>query len=120
MVGQPATCDGLHGAVAAVAAGDGETQCLKVRSDEVWDGPSLRSQAATAPCGFTHRRRPVVRPSCLLFHRHRHDDRLEGIVVLVTRNRCNFFHDIHAADDFAEDAVPPIQAAVVRQTDKEL
>ena len=33
--------------------GDGETQCLKVRSEEVRDGPSLRSQAATGSCGLT-------------------------------------------------------------------
>jgi len=35
--------------------GDGETQCSTFRSDEVQDGTSLRSQAATGPCGFTHR-----------------------------------------------------------------
>jgi hypothetical protein len=29
----------------AVALGDGETHCAKVRSDNVSDGPSLRSQA---------------------------------------------------------------------------
>ena len=34
-------------------SGDGETQCLKVRSDAVLDGPSLRSQAAIRPCGFS-------------------------------------------------------------------
>ncbi len=30
---------------------DGETQCSMVRSEEVLDGTSLRSQAATEPCG---------------------------------------------------------------------
>jgi hypothetical protein len=68
-----ATCDlrEVHGATAAVAiltrptlgaprraifpGGDGETPCLKVRSDEVRNGPSWRSQAAAAPCGFTSR-----------------------------------------------------------------
>jgi hypothetical protein len=33
--------------------GDGEPQCSKVRSDEVVDGPSLRSQAATGPCAYS-------------------------------------------------------------------
>jgi hypothetical protein len=32
---------------------DGETQCSKVRLDEVQDGPSLRSQATTGPCGLS-------------------------------------------------------------------
>jgi len=40
MVGLDATCNGSHVPVAAVASGDGETHCLKVRSDEVQDGPS--------------------------------------------------------------------------------
>ena len=35
--------------------GDGETQCLKVRSDNVWDGPSLRSQAGIRTCAVIHR-----------------------------------------------------------------
>ncbi len=35
--------------------GDGETQCSKVRADGVRYGPSLRSQAATGPCGLIHR-----------------------------------------------------------------
>ena len=35
--------------------GDGETPCLKVRSDEVQDGASWRSQASIGPCGFTRR-----------------------------------------------------------------
>jgi hypothetical protein len=41
--------------VAAVATGDGETHCSKVRSDEVQNRPSWRSQAATGLWGFTHR-----------------------------------------------------------------
>ena len=32
--------------------GDGETHCLKVRSGNVSDGPSLRSQAVTPHCGL--------------------------------------------------------------------
>ena len=42
----------VQGSVAAVALGDGETHCSKVRSDRVRDGSSWRSQAATEPCGF--------------------------------------------------------------------
>ncbi|HEX5550483.1 MAG TPA: hypothetical protein VFX36_06605, partial [Nitrospira sp.] len=55
--GWPTDCDlrWVQGLVAAVAAGDGETLCSKVRSDEVQDGPSWRSQAVTRQCGFTHR-----------------------------------------------------------------
>ena len=44
----------LHGAVVMVAGGDGETQCSKVRSDIVLDGPSLRSQKTTGPCGLSN------------------------------------------------------------------
>jgi len=33
--------------------GDGETQCSKVRSDNVSDGPSLRSQAAIGLCSLS-------------------------------------------------------------------
>ena len=33
--------------------GDGETQCSKVRSDNVSDGLSLRSQAAIGPCSLS-------------------------------------------------------------------
>ena len=49
------TCDlrGVHDPVAAVAFGDGETHCSKVRSDEVQDGPSCGAKPATGPCGFT-------------------------------------------------------------------
>ena len=36
-----------------VAAGDGETQCSKVRSDVVRKGPSLRSQKTIGPCGLS-------------------------------------------------------------------
>ena len=36
--------------------------CSKVRSDEVQDGPSWRSQAAIGPCGFTHRRSRADHP----------------------------------------------------------
>ena len=43
----------MHDAVVVVAVSDGETQCLKVRSDEVLDGPSLRSQATTGSCGLS-------------------------------------------------------------------
>ncbi len=52
-----ASCDlrGVQSPVAAVAEGDGETFCSKVRSDKVKDGPSWRSQAVTGQCGFTHR-----------------------------------------------------------------
>ena len=41
-----ASCDlrWMHGPVVLVAEGDGETQCLKVRSDDVLDGPSLRAK----------------------------------------------------------------------------
>ena len=37
-----ASCDlrWMHGPVAAVASGDGETHCSMFRSDEVWDGTS--------------------------------------------------------------------------------
>jgi hypothetical protein len=45
MVRQAATCDEAHGLSLRSPLGNGETQCLKVRSDEVVDGPSLRSQA---------------------------------------------------------------------------
>ena len=38
----------MHDPVVVVAISDGETQCSKVRSDEVLDGPSLRSQAGQA------------------------------------------------------------------------
>ena len=37
------------------AVGDGETQCLKMHSGEAQHASSLRSQAVTAPCGFTPR-----------------------------------------------------------------
>jgi hypothetical protein len=43
----------VHDPVAAVAVGDGETHCSKVRSDEVQNGSSLRSQASDRSCGFT-------------------------------------------------------------------
>jgi hypothetical protein len=52
----------VQGAVAAVAAGDGETQCLKVRLDEVSDGPSLRSHAAIG-LQFFHRLSKKAPPS---------------------------------------------------------
>ena len=50
-----AACDlrGVHDPVAAVAAGDGETHCSKVRSDEVQDGPS---------CGAKQRQGHAVSP----------------------------------------------------------
>ena len=46
-----ATCDGCRPCRCG-RTGDGETRCSKVRSDEVQDGPSLRSQATTGPCGL--------------------------------------------------------------------
>jgi hypothetical protein len=39
--------------VVVVSAGDGDTHCSKVRSDNVQDGPSLRSQATTGSCGLS-------------------------------------------------------------------
>ena len=60
---------GAHGSVAPVAFSDGETQCLKVRSDGVRNGPSLRSQAATGPCGFTLAEAVVTRPAFTPFLR---------------------------------------------------
>ena len=44
-----------HQANPGQSQGDGETQCLKVHSGEAPDGPSLRSQAVIARCGFTTR-----------------------------------------------------------------
>ena len=38
---------------ALFSPGDGETQCSKVRSDNVSDGLSLRSQAAIGPCSLS-------------------------------------------------------------------
>ena len=41
-------------------------QCSKIRPDEVPDGARSRGQAATAPCGFTHRRsRAIIHLICL-------------------------------------------------------
>ena len=37
----------------AIAFGDGETRCSKVRSDQVQNGPSCGAKPATGPCGFT-------------------------------------------------------------------
>jgi hypothetical protein len=53
--GRAASCDlrWMQGLIAAVAFGDGETQCPKVRSDNVLDGSSLRSQAAIGPCSLS-------------------------------------------------------------------
>src|SRR6476620_4457083 len=44
----------MHDPVVVFVVGDGETQCLKVRSDKVQDGPSLRSQTTTGPCGLSN------------------------------------------------------------------
>jgi SEC-C motif-containing protein len=46
------SCNRLPGR--ALSQCDGETQCSKVRSDEVQDGSSLRSQATTGPCGLSN------------------------------------------------------------------
>ena len=51
----PATCERCTAPLLRSSLGDGETPCLKVRSDEVQNGSSWRSQAAAAPCGFTSR-----------------------------------------------------------------
>ena len=51
-----------HAETCAFPSGDGETQCSKVRSGEVLDGPSLRSQAATEPCGLPIARAPGDHP----------------------------------------------------------
>src|SRR5512134_3541549 len=56
-----AICDGCRALSRRSPYGDGETQCSTVRSDEVLDGPSLRSEAGIRRCGFIHRlsrRRP--------------------------------------------------------------
>ena len=46
--------------------------------------------------------------SSLLFDRHRHHDRLEGIIVFVPRNGGDLVHHVHSADHFTEDTVPSI------------
>ena len=43
----------VHGPIAEVAGGDGESHCSKVRSDNVSDGLSLRSQAGIGPCSLS-------------------------------------------------------------------
>ena len=49
--------------------GDGETQCSKVRSDEVQDGASLRSQAVAPRCVFAPRvSRMAYPPPLIHFH----------------------------------------------------
>jgi hypothetical protein len=78
----------VQGTITAVAAGDGETQCSKVRSDEVQDGSSLRSQAAVGRCGFTHRRSkgdhpPPVPILCAAFREQ------EGQLVGITADCTN-------------------------------
>jgi len=42
--------------------GDGETHCSKVRSDNVSDGPSLRSQAAIGPAVYPSLEQKGARP----------------------------------------------------------
>jgi hypothetical protein len=60
----------------------------------------------------------------LLFDRHRHGDRLQGIIAFVSGGGDDLVHHLHAPkhfpEDFPEDSVGSVQLAIVRNADIEL
>ena len=79
--------------------GDGETPCLKVRSDEVRDGPSWRSQAAAAPCGSPLVEAVVTRPTSTL-------PRAQGLTRLIAPTLYKNFEFCRIATIFSPVLIP--------------
>jgi len=55
--------------------------------------------------------------SFLFLDRHRHRDRLQGVVGFVARGGGDLVYYVHSPKDFAEDGVGSVQPAVVRDAD---
>ena len=56
----------------------------------------------------------------LFLYRHRHRDRLQGVVGFVSGGGDDLVYHVHPPKDFAEDGVGSIQPAAVCDTDIEL
>ena len=61
-----------------------------------------------------HRRRS------LLLHGHRHRDRIERVVPLVSRDTDNLIDNLDPTKDFSKHRIPPIQTAVLSHANKKL
>ena len=54
----------------------------------------------------------------LFLHRHLHANRFQRVVALIAWHLRDHVNDLDAANDFPENRIPPIRAAVVLQGDE--